>query len=331
MNFRMRKEKKTWMVTLEKPEPDSGPLIVSKVKKSTRTMKSKEKIKETNSRSTSNKGPTTCETSGKILRLCVDLMSVLASAKEPVEEEETEEGNSCQSEKEAENSSKKEPSVCKSEEQKHDSGDSYLGLASRGTTETKPSVSPRFVLPPMTQLKAAPGCCECQKIKRSHTPLPPIVSCPQETHISGTVTTNDCRSDGAGREVSDSRPWIDNPLFSKSRSAEFRLPDISLSSLDALLQTVTQKLGRKRRGTDEALWRPVQSDSLLLAVREQHFRETSVRQQDGNVAKLGAVPEASAGGCRVNRQRLPPLFPAVKPPLILTMTKRNFLTSNTLQ
>lgn len=63
------------------------------------------------------------------------------------------------------------------------------------------------------------------------------------------------------------------------RSAEFRLPDISLSSLDALLQTVTQKLGRKRRGGDEELWRRVQSDHLPMAVGEQRLREISVRQQ----------------------------------------------------
>lgn len=60
-------------------------------------------------------------------------------------------------------------------------------------------------------------------------------------------------------------------LFSAQRSPEFRLPDISLLSLDALLQTVTQKLGRKRRVGAEGLWRRVQPDHLLIAVGEQRL------------------------------------------------------------
>lgn len=79
----------------------------------------------------------------------------------------------------------------------------------------------------------------------------------------------------------DSGTLTSSPLlFSLQRSAEFRLPDISLSSLDALLQTVSQKLGRKRRGGDEGPWRRVQSDHLLTTVSEQRLREKSVGQQN---------------------------------------------------
>lgn len=66
------------------------------------------------------------------------------------------------------------------------------------------------------------------------------------------------------------------------RSEEFRLPDISLCSLDALLQTVTQKLGRKRKGGDDAPRRRVQSDRVLVSINERRFRDTSVWQKCGN-------------------------------------------------
>ena len=72
----------------------------------------------------------------------------------------------------------------------------------------------------------------------------------------------------------------DSPLlFSVQRSPEFRLPDISLSSLDALLQTVTQKLGRKRTVGAEGPSRRIQPGHLLMAVGEQRLGGRSVGQQ----------------------------------------------------
>ncbi|XP_071342127.1 uncharacterized protein [Trachinotus anak] len=333
----MGKKKKT--VKLEKHEPDTHPIIVADVKRSVsrmRIVKSKEKVKVTSStrRSTTEKGTTTCETSGNIMRLCVDLMPVLASAKESVEEEEEEEKEekeediSCTNEAEPK-SSKNDPSVTKLFQQTHDTCDSSTPLD--GATEPKQSLSPLFVLPPVTQPKPANECCDHREAKRFLTPLPPISLSEKTTTISPNFTTKGCGGDApVAGQVSDSRPWIDNPLFSKSRSAEFRLPDISLSSLDALLQTVTQKLARKRRG-DEAPWRQVQSDLLPRAVGEQHLREKRVGQQT-DLANIGAATQTSVDGHSVNRQRsLPPLFSAPKPTLILTMTKKNLPTSIPLQ
>ncbi|XP_044056476.1 uncharacterized protein LOC122878145 isoform X2 [Siniperca chuatsi] len=318
-NFGMWKEKKTRTVKLEKHEPDTCPMIVGKVKKSVprmRTVKPKEKIKVTTSNSKCL--TTTCETSGNIMRLCVNLMPVLAAAKEPVEEEEGEEEYSSTSKKEPENSSRNDPSVSKSVEQTLYPSDSYTGL--NLVTDTK--LSPRFVLPPITKPKAAAECCDRQKTKRCHTPLPPISLSEQTRTISSNFSIKGCRGDGlVTGQVPDSRPWIDNPLFSNSRSAEFRLPEISLSSLEALLQTVTQKLGRKRRSGDEGPWRRVRSDHLLTAVSEQRLREKSVGQQIGrctdnrNPAHIEAATETSASGRSMNRQRS-------LPPLILTMTKK---------
>ncbi|XP_068446158.1 uncharacterized protein [Clinocottus analis] len=108
-------------------------------------------------------------------------------------------------------------------------------------------------------------------------------------------------------------------LRRRQRSPEFRLPDISLSSLNALLQTVTQKLRRKRSGGDEGSCRRFQSNRLLEAVSGQRLREKS---------DIDAV--ASLGGCRGNTQRIVP-SPSSAPKPILTMTKQNLLTSNTSQ
>lgn len=72
------------------------------------------------------------------------------------------------------------------------------------------------------------------------------------------------------------------------RSAEFHLPDISMSSLEALLHTVTQKLAKKRRGSDEGLWRQVQSDHLLMAVNEPRLRRPSEKMVE---EQLDICPE----------------------------------------
>ncbi|XP_070816445.1 uncharacterized protein [Chaetodon trifascialis] len=315
----MWKEKKTRTVKLRKHEPDTCQMIVGNSKKSVsrrRTVKQEEKIKVTTSNSKCV--TTTCETSGNIMRLCVNLMPVLAAAKEHAEEEEgKEDENSCI--KKPETSSKNDPCVTESVEQTLNPCDSYTGLH----LDTKNPPSPQFVLPPITQPKPAPECCDGHRTKRCHTPLPPVRSSEHTRAISSNFTLNGCGGDGlVTGEEPDSRPWIDNPLFSKSRSAEFRLPDISLSSLDALLQTVTQKLGKKRRGGDNGPWRPVQCDRLLMAAGEQRLREKSVRH---------VSTESSVAGCSVNRQRsLPPLFSAPRSTLILTMTKKNLLTPNTL-
>ncbi|XP_039985181.1 uncharacterized protein LOC120791088 isoform X2 [Xiphias gladius] len=334
----MGKEKKT--VKLEKHEPDMRAIIVGEVKKSTprmRIVKSKEKIKVTasDSRSTTDKATTTCETSGNIMRLCVNLMPVLASAKEPMdeeEEEEKEEDISCKNKEEPKTGSKNDRLVTKLVQQTLDASDSYTGLTLGRATETKQSPNPRFVLPTITQPKPAPECCDHQRTKRFLAPLSPISLLERTTTISPNFATKGFGDDApVTGQVSDSRPWIDNPMFSKSTSAEFRLPDISLSSLDALLQTVTQKLRRKRRGGDEGPWRQVQSDHLLTAVSEQRLSEERIGKQT-RPAYIGAATETSVGGPSVNRQRsLLPILSAPKPTLFLTMTKKNHLTSPTLQ
>ncbi|KAK2908023.1 hypothetical protein Q8A73_009096 [Channa argus] len=259
-------KEKTKTVKLEKHEPDTYPMIVGEVKKSIpriRAVKPKEEIRVSTmtSGSTTGRCITTCETSGNVKKLYVNLMPILASAKGPVEEEEVEKEdvNSCRNEKEPESSSKKDQSVIKLAEQTINTSDSYTTLKKK--TELK-QLFPGIVLPPLTQPKQTPERCGHHK-RVCFTPLPPI-------SLFEQTTTTGCRGYG------DSRPWIDDLLFSNTRSAEFRLPDITLSSLDTLLQTVTQKMGKKMRDADEGPWRRVQLDHLLLAVNERPLREKMV-------------------------------------------------------
>ncbi|XP_051232496.1 uncharacterized protein LOC127350180 [Dicentrarchus labrax] len=299
----MWKEKKT--VKLQKHEPDTCPMIMGDVKDSVpriRTVKSKEKIKATAS---NRRSLTTCETSGNIMRLCVNLMPVLAAAKEPVEEEEGKEEE--KSKKGPETRNNNDPSV----EETLDPCGSDSGLDLDAASDTKLPPTPRVVLPPLNP-KPAP---ECQKTKRCLTPLPPISSSEQTGAISSNFTVKSCRGDElVAEQAPDSRAWMDNTLFSKPRSAEFLLPDISLCSLDALLQTVTKKLGRKRTDGDEGPWRRV------TAVFEQRLRGESVGQQVDT--KINEATETSERRSNVNRP---------KPTLILTMTKKNLLTSTSQQ
>ncbi|XP_069377910.1 uncharacterized protein [Paralichthys olivaceus] len=276
----MGKEMKT--VRLEKYKADTPPIIVGEVKTSLprmRDVKSKERIKKV---TTSNKGTTTCETSGNVMKLCVNLMPVLAAARELVdeeEEEEKEEETSCTRAEDPKTSDTQDPSITKSKQQTFNTSDSNAGL----TSESKHSLNPLFVLPPITEPAPAPECCDHHRTKRFPTPLPPIGSSEKTTTSTPPSCTGEaCGGDTAATgQASDSRPWIDNVLLSNSRSAEFRLPDISLSSLEALLQTVTQKLARKRRGLgdEEERCRRVQSDHLHTTVSEQCLRENTVGQQ----------------------------------------------------
>ncbi|CAJ1060855.1 uncharacterized protein LOC117828262 isoform X2 [Xyrichtys novacula] len=252
------------------------------------------------------------------------------------EEEEEEEENqtddsSCENEKEA-GTSDKNVLVTKPEEQTNVSNTGFnLNLNS----DPKQPPSSRLVLPPLTQPAAAP---ECLKMRRCKTPLPPINLSEQTSTMSANFTIGSCKGDGFVKGVeSDSRPWINNPLLSKSRSAEFCLPDISLSTLDTLLQTVSQKLGRKKRGGDEEPWRRIQSDHLLMAVTDQRLRKTRVEQGIDRCTKnscptnIETEKEALVGECRDRQRRLPPLHSPPRPTLILTLTKKDLSTPSILQ
>ncbi|XP_036970504.1 uncharacterized protein LOC119028506 isoform X2 [Acanthopagrus latus] len=319
----MWNEKKTRTVKLEKHAPAICPMIVGSVPSVSRmrAVRSKEKIKVA---APNSKLPTAaCETSENVMRLCVDLMPVLAAAKEPVEEEGA---------RKQETSTKNDPSVSESVEPTQDS---HTG----SHLDTEPPRSPHFVLPPVTLPKPAPECCDSQRTKRWDTLLPPTSSPEQARTISSNFTIKGFRDEGlvTGQEP-DTRPWIDNPLFSKSRSPEFRLPDISLSSLDALLQTVTQKLGRKRTVGAEGPSRRIQPGHLLMAVGEQRLGGRSVGQQishcteDVKPANIEALTDTPVWGHGVNRHKsLPPLISSPKQMLVLSMTKKNLLTSSMLR
>lgn len=214
----MGKENKTRTLKPEKQEPDTCQMIVGEVKISIprmRTVKPKMKIKVSSMKgnSTTDKGTTTCMTSGNIMKLCINLMPVLASAKEPEEEEEKEVYN-CPTEKEPENR-KQDPSVTKLVEQILDTRGSYRGLTLKKATEIKQQLPCGFVLPPLTKPKQARKCCDHEDTKMCFTPLPPI-SLVEQTTICPNSAIKGCRDE---RDDRNNRPWLDSPLLSRSVSS----------------------------------------------------------------------------------------------------------------
>lgn len=148
------------------------------------------------------------------MKICVNLMPLLAAAREPVEEEEgnKEDDTGWTSEEKSETSIKSDPSVNQLVEQKLDLSDSYTGLNLE--TNAKQPQSPRFVLPTIAQCKLTPG--RCQKAMWCHTVQPAISSSKQTSNIFSNVITKHYRDHGLVKEEPpDERLWIDNPLSSK--------------------------------------------------------------------------------------------------------------------
>lgn len=207
------KEKRAGTGTKGKHEPDICLMIVAKLKMAPRMRGVKSKKTEV---TTSNsKCLTICETSGKMIKICVNLMPLLAAAREPVEEEEgnKEEEDICwTSEEKSETSIRNDPSVIQLVEQKLDLSDSYTGLS----LETN-AKQPWSVLPTISQCKLTPG--HCQKTMWCHTVQSAISSSEQTSNICSYVITKHCRDRGLVKEEPpDERLWIDNPLSSKSVS-----------------------------------------------------------------------------------------------------------------
>lgn len=211
----MGKENNTRTLKPETHEPGTCPMIVGEIKKSfprIRTVKPKEKIKVTSVKinSTTDKGTTT---SGKIMKICINLMPVLASAKEPEDEEKEEkEANSWPTGKEPENCRKQDPPLNKVVEQIRHTRDSCTGLTSKKAAEGKKQLTSGSVLPPLIQPKPAPECCDHKETKMCFTPLPPI------NLFEQTITCPNSEMKGC-RDYRDNRPWIDNSLLSRSVSS----------------------------------------------------------------------------------------------------------------
>ncbi|KAG7513943.1 hypothetical protein JOB18_020998 [Solea senegalensis] len=308
-DFVMGKEKKT--AKLERLEPNTRAIIMGEVNKSIprmRLVKSKEKMKVKTSNKrlpTTDKGIiTTCETSGNVMKLCLNLMPVLASAKEPEEEDEEdrEEDTSSTSAEEPNTSNTHDPSATKSVHQSLSTSDYFAGLTLDTATETKQPLNSLFVLPPITQPTSAPMCGgDHHKTQKFTTSLPRISLPEKTTTVSENIKTEVSRVDDTVTEhMTDAAgPWIDNILLSKC--------------------TVTQKLGRKRR-SGEGAWGQVQSDHLLIT--EPHLTETRPGRQLNQTNIGRSTPSSVGGGHSGNKhKRLPALFPATKPTLMLSMTK----------
>lgn len=217
------------LVREKKLDPDTCPIIVGAIKKTTpriQHVKSKERIKVKTSRGKlpTNRGISTCEVFGNVMKLCVNLMPALASAQEP-EQSESKDNPQKQGKKEggetffrrgkkttAGNNIDSSGSTLK--QKIINTSDSFSGLSLNRAAVTKQPRRPSM-LPPKPQSLSLPVCWD--KIQRFPKPLPPI-GC-SETTIPPYLTAKiDEVDEGLTGQLMDSKFWMDNILFSKSVS-----------------------------------------------------------------------------------------------------------------
>lgn len=136
---------------LEKYDRDTPLMIVGQLKSIPRMKIMKTKWTKI---TTSSRKTLTCETSRNIKRVYVNLMPILAAAREPVEEEDStdEDNESSASEKKTETSRRNQPSYIAKEQVS----------------------SPEVELPPISVHKPAAPLSDCQTNTKPQTTLPPI-------------------------------------------------------------------------------------------------------------------------------------------------------------
>ncbi|KAK6320490.1 hypothetical protein J4Q44_G00095970 [Coregonus suidteri] len=120
---------------------------------------------------------------------------------------------------------------------------------------------------------------------------------------------------------------MDTTIISRCRSAQFRLPEISVSSIEGLLQRVAERVGRRER--DET-WGLTYPDHLLMAGALRNLREKRLQHQgdsstEGTVRCSEVKPIGGKKGTTLiteNEMQNPAsLCNRTKLPVILSMTK----------
>lgn len=183
--IKMWEELKTRKMKVETYDRDAPLMIVGQLKSIPRM-----KIMKTEwtKITTSSRKTLTCETSRNIKRVYVNLMPILAAAREPEEEEEgtDEEDESLARETKTETSRKNQPSFIAKEQVS----------------------SPEVELPPITVHKAAALQSDCQSSTGPRTTLPPI------------RPSNWIKSLKPTGELPGSKPATDEPAFPVSKAIQ---------------------------------------------------------------------------------------------------------------
>ncbi|XP_041746334.1 uncharacterized protein LOC121576856 isoform X2 [Coregonus clupeaformis] len=121
---------------------------------------------------------------------------------------------------------------------------------------------------------------------------------------------------------------MDTTIISRCRSAQFRLPEISVSSIEGLLQRVAERVGRRER--DDETWGLTYPDHLLMAGALRNLREKRLQHQgdsstEGTVRCSEVKPIGGKKGTTLiteNEMQNPAsLCNRTKLPVILSMTK----------
>lgn len=176
----MLEELKTRTVKLETYDRDTPLMIVGHLQATPRVKIIKTEWTKT---TPSSRKTLSCETSRNVKRVFVNLMPILAAARESVEEEEStgEEDESSANEKKTEASARNRPSLAKEQ-----------------------SSSSEVELPPISVQKPAAPQSDCQTDTRARTSLPPIRPSPWNKPAKSTG------------ELADSKPVTEEPVFSVS-------------------------------------------------------------------------------------------------------------------
>ncbi|XP_020335935.1 uncharacterized protein LOC109889139 isoform X2 [Oncorhynchus kisutch] len=236
----------------------------------------------------------TYERLDRVVKICVNLWPVLASAKEPVEESSS-------------SLDEEEPGT------------------STDTRTFNTSKSGKLSL--TTRLAHS----ECMGMPVPHTSLPQICVSDQDALVKSSKGTKAIENKAPFPMIllQKTSTLMDSTIISQCRSAQVHLPEISVSSIEGLLQRVTERVGRRERKRDETsgLTNP---DHLLTAGALRNLREKRL-QHRGDYSSEGAVrcPEVKPIGGQKGTtlvtengmQNPGSLCNKTKLPVILSMTK----------
>ncbi|XP_020335936.1 uncharacterized protein LOC109889139 isoform X3 [Oncorhynchus kisutch] len=271
----------------------------------------------------------TYERLDRVVKICVNLWPVLASAKEPVEES----SSSLDEEEPGTSTDTRTFNTSKSGEQRPRDQERRPHVRQELDRAKASCLVKPISLPPIGKLSLTTRLAhsECMGMPVPHTSLPQICVSDQDALVKSSKGTKAIENKAPFPMIllQKTSTLMDSTIISQCRSAQVHLPEISVSSIEGLLQRVTERVGRRERKRDETsgLTNP---DHLLTAGALRNLREKRL-QHRGDYSSEGAVrcPEVKPIGGQKGTtlvtengmQNPGSLCNKTKLPVILSMTK----------
>ncbi|XP_055796677.1 uncharacterized protein LOC129867350 isoform X2 [Salvelinus fontinalis] len=223
----------------------------------------------------------------RVVKICVNLWPVLASAKEPVEES----SDSLDEEEPGTSTDTRTFNTSKSGEQRPRDQERRPHVRQELDRAKASRLVKPILLPPISKLSPTTRLAhsECMGMPVSHTSLPQICVSDQDALVKSSKGTkaNENKAPFPMILLQKTSTLMDSTIISQCRSAQVHLPEISVSSIEGLLQRVAERVGRRERKRDETsgLNNP---DHLLMAGALRNLREKRL-QHRGDYSSEGAV------------------------------------------